>query len=520
MEQLKMNDKILIADDESDISLILKLQLEDAGYRTVRVRDGVEALEALDREQFELLLLDIKMPRMDGLQVLKRVREAWPAMVVVMMTAHGNEEIAVAAMKEGALDYIAKPFSNEDMLKRVERAIAYNRTFQENQRLQEALAAEQKKTEAILEGMAELLVAVDTSGRIISVNRMAEYVLGKERESIIGKGLEELFEADFSEGEEPPLRKVLATGDTAIDISYSITGPLGKIPVLSSASPIYDNSGHLLGAVEIIRDISTLKALEREREDFVSMLSHDLKNPITAIVGSLDLVREGRLGPINKEQLEFIEAAEESCAEMVEMINSLLDIHKFEAGRMVMKFTPEKPRELLAKIVAQYATAAEKGELRLSLAVTTDLPECSLDRATFMRMMGNLLANALKFTPEKGAITVAADLVMDLPGLTKKIPAVLYPAAVLTQPGSFLRITVKDSGVGMPAESLGAIFDRFVQAQNRREGKSRGTGLGLAFCRKVMDAHKGLIWAESEEGKGSIFTLLLPLTPENLEERP
>jgi len=510
-------NKILIADDEADISLILKLQLEDAGYRTVRVKDGVEALDALAREKFELLLLDIKMPRLDGLQVLKRARENWPSMVVIMMTAHGNEEVAVAAMKDGALDYISKPFSNEDMLKRVERALAYNRTLQENQRLQEALAAEQKKTEAILQGMAELLVAVDGNGKIISINRMAEYVLGKERELLMGKDLADLFETDLPADTELPLRKVLASGSAAIDNSYTITGPLGKIPVLSSASPLYDSSGSLIGAVEIIRDISNLKALEREREDFVSMLSHDLKNPITAIVGSLDLVREGRLGAINKDQREFIESAEESCSEMVEMINSLLDIHKFEAGRMVMKFNPEKLSLILEKIIAQYSTAAEKEEVKLSLVVTAGLPECNLDRTVFIRMMGNLLSNALKFTPEKGAITVSADLVNDLPGLADNIPAGLYPASLLAQSGSFLRITVKDSGIGMPTESLGVIFDRFVQARNRREGKSRGTGLGLAFCRKAMDAHKGLIWAESQEGKGSVFTVLLPLDPESAE---
>ena len=511
-----IDGKILIADDETDISLILKLQLEDAGYRTVRVKDGVEALDALAREKFELLLLDIKMPRMDGLQVLKRAREAWPSMVVVMMTAHGNEEIAVAAMKEGAVDYISKPFSNEDMLKRVERAIAYNRTLQENQRLQEALAAEQKKTEAILQGMAELLVAVDISGKIISINRMTEYVLGERREALLGKNLDELFATDLPPGAELPLRKVLASGSAAIDNSYTITGPLGEIPVLSSASPLYDSSGHLIGAVEIIRDISSLKALEREREDFVSMLSHDLKNPITAIVGSLDLVREGRLGAINKDQREFIESAEESCSEMVEMINSLLDIHKFEAGRMIMKFNPEKPQDILEKIIAQYSTAAEKGEIKLTSAIAAGLPECNLDRSTFIRMMGNILSNALKFTPEKGSITVAADLVTELSGLAKNIPPGLYPPAIMAQPGSYLRITVKDSGVGMPKESLGAIFDRFVQAKNRREGKSRGSGLGLAFCRKVMDAHKGLIWAESEEDKGSVFTVLLPLAPESM----
>lgn len=508
-------DRVLIADDEADIALVLKLHLEDAGYGTVRAKDGVEALEILCREEFELLLLDIKMPRMDGLQVLARVRESYPAMVVMMMTAHGSEDIAVEAMKKGAVDYISKPFSSEDMLKRVERAIRYNRTVQENERLQQSLAAEQKKTEAILQGMAELLVAVDPECRIISVNRMAEYILGMSREELLGRELEETLVAELPADGALPLRRVLESGEAAIDVSYSITGPFGKIPVLSSASPLYDNSGILIGAVEIIRDISSLKALEREREDFVSMLSHDLKNPITSIVGSLDLVREGRLGPINDEQREFIESAEESCSEMVEMINSLLDIHKFEAGRMIMQFRGENVGLLLEKLASQYSTAAEKGGVGIRLVADPRLPECILDRTLFGRMIGNLLSNALKFTPEGGEITVVADTPVDLAGATGGIASGLYPQSAIPRGGRYLRVTVKDSGVGIPADSLATIFDRFVQAQNRRKGKASGTGLGLAFCRKVMDAHRGLVWAESEERQGSSFIALFPLDKED-----
>lgn len=511
MEKIMVKDKILIADDEADIALILKLQLEDAGYRTVRVKDGVEALELLAKERFELLLLDIKMPRMDGIQVLKIVREVYPAMVVVMMTAHGSEEIAVQAMKKGALDYIAKPFSNDDMLKRVERAIFYNRTLLDNQRLQEQLVAEQKKTEAILQGMAELLVAVDDKGKIISVNRMAENILGQKRSEMLGKPIESVLVAELPPGEMLPSRKALASGESSLDMTYSLNTVTGRIPVLASASPLHDNAGALIGCVEIIRDISSMKALEREREDFVSMLSHDLKNPITAIVGSLDLVREGRLGPINNDQREFIEAAEESCAEMVEMINSLLDMHKFEAGRMVMSFRPEKTQDLLDKIMARFATIAEKSGIRLEFRIATELPECQIDRAIFIRMMGNLISNALKFTPQNGSITVTADHFNDFAAVAARIPAGLYHETDHFQTGSFIRIMVTDSGVGIPAEALAVIFDRYVQAQNRREGKSRGTGLGLAFCRKVMDAHQGLIWAESDEGSGSRFIALFPL---------
>jgi signal transduction histidine kinase len=247
------------------------------------------------------------------------------------------------------------------------------------------------------------------------------------------------------------------------------------------------------------------------------MLSHDLKNPITSIVGSLDLVREGRLGPVNKDQREFLDSAEESCSEMVEMINSLLDIHKFEAGRMLMNFKLEKPKDLMEKLIAQYSSAAEREGIEISLSITPDLPECKLDRTTFIRMIGNLLSNALKFTHDKGEIQISADITTDLSGLPAVLSKGLYPATLIPESGSYLRVTVKDTGVGIPAESLGTIFDRFVQAKNRRAGKTRGTGLGLAFCRKVMDAHNGLIWVESEEGRGSIFTAIFPISSDPKE---
>ncbi|WP_367620592.1 sigma-54-dependent transcriptional regulator [Geomonas subterranea] len=183
-------DKILIVDDEADIALILKLQLEDAGFETERARDGVEALEAVEREHFALIMLDIKMPRMDGLEVLSRIRgEQTP---VVMMTAHGSEDIAVDAMKKGALDYISKPFAAEDMLQKVERAIGIDRTRKENARLQRQLDEERLKMAAVLQGMADLLLAVDLQGTIITASRQAESVLSGEGE-IKGKGLEEVL---------------------------------------------------------------------------------------------------------------------------------------------------------------------------------------------------------------------------------------------------------------------------------------------------------------------------------------
>ncbi|GAM08483.1 alginate biosynthesis sensor protein KinB [Geobacter sp. OR-1] len=504
-------DKILVVDDEADISLILKLQLEDAGYSSVRAHDGIDALECLSRERFDLMLLDIKMPRMNGIQVLERVRTEFPDLAVIMMTAHGNESIAVEAMKKGATDYIAKPFSSDDAVKKVERAIAFNRTQIENRKLQEELAREQQKVAAILEGMTDLLIAVDAGGRVMMVNRKAEEELALPRGEIIGRTLPELLKADI-QPDLLPAMVALKTATPCHDVTYNLHLQDRIINTLSSAAPLKDKNDELLGSVEIIRDISTLRALEQEKEDFVSMLSHDLKSPITSIVGSLDLVREGRLGPVTKDQQEFLESAVDSCAEMTEMIDTLLDVHKFEAGKMKMAIKADDPNVLLQKALSRYQPIASRSQISLTLDFPGQLPQVPFDRVTMTRLLANLLSNAFKFTPEGGRIGITCKTLTSPATVVGRITKGLYREDELPKEGSFMMITVEDSGVGIPADALASIFDRFAQAQNRRKGKTRGTGLGLAFCRKVMDAHRGYIWAESEEGRGSTFGMLVPIS--------
>jgi PAS domain S-box-containing protein len=504
------DDKILIVDDEADIALILKLQLEDAGYLTERARDGVEALDMLGRKRYDLMLLDIKMPRMDGLQVLERVMDDQVDVAVVMMTAHGSEDIAVDAMKHGAVDYISKPFSTDDLLKRVGRAIEFARTRRENLRLQRQLDREREKMAAVLRGMPDLLLAVDADGRVMTVNGKAEMVLGKSSGDILGKTVNEILNTDIP-SERLPCQLVRQTGEACLDAEYTLHVAGHAIPVLSSATPLVSSDGKLDGSVEIIRDISALKALEREKEDFVSMLSHDLKSPITAIVGSLDLVREGRLGQVNAEQQEYLESAVESCAEMVEMIDTLLDIHKFDAGKMILAIKQEDPQTLIQRTVSRYRSMARRAGMHLAVTGGKELPQIAVDRTKVVRLLNNLLSNAFKFTPEGGEVELLLEVVPDVARIRGRIPALTYRAEELPATGEYLQITVRDNGVGIPADALGTIFDRFVQAKNRKAGKTKGTGLGLAFCRKVMDAHHGFIWVESVEGKGSCFFLLFPL---------
>lgn len=234
------------------------------------------------------------------------------------------------------------------------------------------------------------------------------------------------------------------------------------------------------------------KALDREKQDFVSMLSHDLKNPITAVIGSVDLVREGRLGPINTEQAEYLMSAIDSCIEVVAMIDNMLDIHRFEAGKMQFRKVPVNLAELVRQVTSSYRGVAQAANLRLTPLIDDDLPELMLDREKFTRVLANLLNNSARFTPEGGEITVTC---------SKGISADSELAIVLS---------VRDNGDGIPAEDLPMIFDRFAQARNHGSRGGGGSGLGLAFCKMTVEAHGGTITAASREGHGSEFTITLP----------
>jgi len=383
----KKTERILIVDDEADIAAILKLHLEEPGYNTAWAGNGQAALQMLKDGGFSLVLMDIRMPDMNGVDVLKRIRESGLDVAVIMMTAHGSEDLVVECMTSGAVDYISKPFSLDDMLQRVDRAVA-------NRRM------------------------------LLSKNR-----------------------------------------------------------------------------------------LEQEKEDFFIMLSHDLKNPITAVIGSIDIMREGRLGPVNTEQVEYLQSAIDSCNEVVAMIDNLLDVQRFESGRMPVVLRSHSPAVLAAAAVERFSKAAEHDDIELALDTDGDTTEIAVDRNLMGRVFANLLVNAIKFTPAGGRINVSCRCVRNSAAHRIRIPVYFVPPAGFANRNCFVRISVKDTGNGIPHKDLDHIFDRYTQSNNADGRERGGAGLGLAFCKMAVESFNGIIWAESEAGAGSEFIILLPCYP-------
>ena len=384
---LQRPERILIVDDEADIAAILKLHLEDSGYVTAWAGNGQAALQMLKEDGFSLVLMDVKMPGMNGVEVLKRISESGLDVAVIMMTAHGSEDLVVECMTSGAVDYISKPFSLDDTLQRVDRAVANRRML-----------------------------------------------LSKKR-------------------------------------------------------------------------------LEQEKEDFLYMLSHDLKNPITVVIGSIDIMREGRLGPVNTEQVEYLQSAIDSCNEVVAMIDNLLDVQRFETGRMPVVLRPHSPAAIAAAAVERFSKAAEYEGVELALELDGGTTEIAVDRNLMYRVFANLLVNAIKFTPEGGNIKVSCRCIRNGAAHRIRIPVHFIPPAGFANRHCFVRISVKDTGYGIPHEDLDHIFERYTQSHNAAGRERGGAGLGLAFCKLAVESFNGIIWAESEAGAGSEFIILLPCYP-------
>lgn len=377
-------DKILIVDDESDIAVILGLHLEEAGYGTSWAADGESGLNLLQSGSYALVLLDVRMPGISGVEVLQRIRNNGLDTAVIMMTAHGNENLVAECMKAGAADYVAKPFDADDLLRRIERAIADRRTHLEKLRF------------------------------------------------------------------------------------------------------------------------------EKEKDDFFFMLSHDLKNPITAALGSIDIMREGRLGPVNADQADYLQSAIESCEEIIAMIDNLLDLKRFESETMLPRIRSVDPQQLITSLVKRFTPAAEREHIQLTFDAGLNVPEIAVDIAMMTRVLANILTNAFKFTPEEGSIELSCSCVENGDALRTLIPAYAAIPPVFFNMNGLVRISIKDTGSGIPPEDLNIIFNQYVQSHSPVGRVRGGAGLGLAFCKLAVESFHGCIWAESENGEGSEFIILLP----------
>lgn len=341
----------------------------------------------------------------------------------------------------------------------------------ENARLYEQSEAERQKMATVLSGTETGVILVDPEGRVEMVNRAAQQALGLGEE-VLGQPVDEVFQ------------------DPALVAFVRASGGSRREEIEVADGRFFHAQRTVLegvGQVIVLHDITHFKELDRIKSEFVTTVSHDLRSPLTAILGYVELIE--RAGPLNEQQQEFVRRVQMSVEQITRLISDLLDLGRIEAG---LDATKEKtPIAVLARYAVEglRASAETKG-LDLEVDLPEDLPMILGSPVRLRQMIGNLLENAIKYTPSGGTVRLEARHEADQ-----------------------IILRVSDTGPGIPAADQPYLFDKFYRGTNVRDDQP-GTGLGLSIVKSIVDQHGGRIWVDSRLGEGTTFTVVLPAEPE------
>jgi two-component system, NtrC family, sensor histidine kinase KinB len=496
---------LLMLDEQTgELEFVMTLEAGEEKLAGVRVPKGVGVVGYVAETQLPLVVPDAQNHPLFYAKISEGVGYITRSLIAVPMVVKGRT-IGVIEL----LNKLDGEFTNED----VERLMAMAATISvaiENARLFQQVAVGRDRFAAILNSTQDGILMADIHGLVLMANPMLEQLFGLRPNQLVGRPLSELLgELGQRTREIAPPRVIGDDGDV-VCTDIEVIRPQRHF-VRRISSPVRDAAQQVMGHLEVFHDISQEKELEQLREDYTSMLVHDLRAPLTSIMNGLLMVKRGLGGPITAQQDELITIAHQGSQTMLEMVNNLLDIARMEQGRMPLELEPVSFYRLGDQMLERLQAVLQSRQLTLKSELPLGLPPLSADRDKLARVLQNLLDNAVKFSPSGATIVLGAAVVspeVETQSLPVQLPAPPKEPCLVAW--------IRDQGPGIPREFHQRIFDKFGQVHSTR--RSRGSGLGLAFCKLAVEAHQGRIWVESVEGQGSTFAFTLPIASENAFE--
>jgi len=492
--EIKPDATLLVVDDEQDIRDASERILSRIGYQVQKASRGDEALDILNKNSIDIVLLDLKMPGMDGMEVLAKIRERSTEIQVIVITGYATVETAIEAMKQGAYDFIPKPFEPDQLRIVVNRAWEKINFIQEAKRLEQErnrtlsdLDTEKSRIRTIIESFPSGVVVTDPKGRVMLMNPAFRQLLGLDNNLKADNRIEDYLP------DENLCRLVLEISQGKhVDFddipNYEFSLP-GEKYFMARGQPVLGEKKECLGAVLNIVDISAMKLLDNLKSEFVAKVSHELRSPLSTIHEQLALVIKDMVGEDFAQDHYILDRAREKTKGLISLIGDLLDLSRIEEGIICHEPQSIRLEEILKNIIEFLRTSAQKKNQSITLLLPQDkLPELIADPIALESIFGNLIANAINYTQEGGEIIVTVDMA-----------------------GINARVRVKDNGFGIADKYLNKIFDRFYRVKDDKTRYITGTGLGLPIVKGLLDSMGGFIDVESEPGKGSVFTVLLPV---------
>lgn len=373
-------------------------------------------------------------------------------------------------------------------------------------RLQESynkLVLEKKRHETLLQSMTDGIIALDHDGTVLLTNKAALNMLNlPDQDSTIGKSIFDIFPLHSTSThrkiakKQRPEYRTLSTGEASSEVfEFRPTKNSDDKEFLGvSVSPVVLHKT-ITGLVLVIRDVTKEREIDRMKTEFISLASHQLRTPLSAIRWFGEMLLNGDGGELNEEQKEFAVNMMDSTHRMIDLVNSLLNISRIESGRIIIDPRPTDIKELVEGIVTDLKAKIAEREQNIAVSVHSNLPKINLDPSLIGQVYMNLLTNAIKYTPRGGDIAV-----------------------IVSKKDDFIVTQVSDSGFGIPKKQHGQVFQKFFRAENVISVETDGNGLGLYLIKAIVESSGGEIWFESEENKGTTFWFSLPMSGMKAQE--
>ncbi|MHB1294403.1 MAG: sensor histidine kinase [Anaerolineae bacterium] len=515
------HERVLVSEDETDIRSLCAQVLTRAGYQVVAVANGQEAIERARQERFDLLITDIKMPGMTGLEAYGAIRPFCPDLVAVVMTGFATLDAAIEALKLGVYEFVLKPFLPDELVGAAARALKRQHLERENARLNALIplfdlsrvfmstmdletvprqvvdiACKESSAEGasltLLNGQGGATTYTSDGWPPSDAARGADDALARyaivTRERVVLAG-------------ESPLRSQLGLGDlphavaiplvqqdkvlgalsvfkTAPDAPFS-EGDVEFLAVLGSQAAVAIENARMFSEVQ--EAYQRLAELDHLKSEFISIAAHELRSPLAVVLAYATLLEEEATGAMRSHLGQVVQAA----MQLKSIIDEMVSLRHIDTGEAQVTFTQVHVSQAIDAALQDLHLIAEPKHQQIHLEVPPDL--CvRADERVLRLVLSSLLSNAIKFTPEGGAIRVEA-----------------------ARDQQEVILAICDTGVGIPEDELERVFERFYQVEGSLRRRHGGIGLGLAIAREMAELLGGRIWARSAVGQGATFYLAL-----------
>ena len=485
---------ILVIDDTPENLALLSQMLTERGYKVRSVTKGSTGLRGAIAAPPDLILLDVKMPQMNGYEVCQRLKADLRTrdIPVIFISALGDVLDKVKAFQVGGVDYVTKPFQIEEVLARLQTHLTICKLQQQlqtqniklQQEIKERAAAEEKFAKAFRSCPNPISIATIAEGRFVDVNSSFLAMSGYRQAEIIGHTIAEIH-LESAVAAYAEIVKQSREQGFVHNQEFQFRTKYGEIKTVLLSVELIELAGTPC-TLSIMNDITEHKRLENE---FISLVSHELRTPMTSMMGALDLLSSGQLGTLTAQGQQVLNIGIKNTERLIRLVNDILDLERMKSGKITMQRVEYDIAKLLTHAIETMQPMAEQAQIKLSLELlNADSLDLWIDPDRILQTLTNLLSNAIKFSE---------------PNQTVYVKAVAQ--------SNWVQIAVEDAGRGIPTNKLQAIFERFQQVDASDSRQKGGTGLGLAICRHIIEQHEGKIWVESVLGQGSTFYFNLPL---------